>query len=203
MRKSHFPIIFVLSLAVGFPVYAGNELPPAESEMAKSRLSTVVVGQLNKTGSGANGYHMASVVATSMEAAALPEGVDVGLKFTSEAQPGGGKGDYTVANSLAQNFKMIGGWFYISPDSSVQQIGLQFQESSREYFCATSPGEFTGWKWLEWDRADLKPMLKQKGDSPENDQVLELPIIRVSVIWMVKNDSPTVVGVAGLTATME
>jgi hypothetical protein len=196
--------VFLLALLAVSPVYAGKELPPADSEMARSGLTSVPVADLDKAALiTASGYRMASVVAAPLEAKDLPEGTDAGVKFSGVALPGGGKGDFTVAKKLEENFKMIGAWFYISPETSIQRIGIQIQESGGEYFLLTFPGDFTGWKWLEGSRTDFVPMLKQTNENPNFNGVLDGSIGRVSIIWMVKDENPSEVGVAGLTATLE
>ncbi|MEI6033253.1 MAG: carbohydrate binding domain-containing protein [Verrucomicrobiae bacterium] len=188
---------------MSLPSYAGKELPPADSEMAKSGLAPMPVVSKFKEGTSQSGYRMASVVAAPFEAKDLPEGVDEGVKLSGVAQSGGGKGDFTVVGKLDQNFKMIGAWFFISPDTSIQRIGFQLQEVGGEYFLLTFPADFTGWKWLEGSRAEFVPMLKQKSESPELDGVLDKEIGRISIVWMAKNDSPTEIGAAGITSTLE
>jgi len=195
--------VFLLGLLAVSPVHAGKELPPADSEMAKSGLAPITVSALDKPASMvASGYRMASVVASPMEAEKLPEGTDAGFKLSGVALPGGGKGDFTVATkTLDQNFKMIGAWFYITPETSIQRIGFQIQESGGEYFLLAFPGDFTGWKWLEGSRTDFVPMTKQT--NPDFNGILDGTLGRVSIFWMVKNETPAEVGVAGLTATLE
>ena len=195
--------VFLIALLAVSPVYAGKELPPADSSMAKSGLAPIPVEGLKKSAlNKSSGYRMASVVATPMEAKDLPEGTDEGVKLSGVALPGGGKGDFTVSTKvLEQNFKMIGAWFYISPETSIQQIGFQIQESGGEYFLLAFPGDFTGWKWLEGSRTDFVPMTKQT--NPDFNGILDGTLGRVSIFWMVKDETPAEVGVAGLTATLE
>ncbi len=96
---------------------------------------------------------------------------------------------------------MLGGWFYISPDSTIQRIGIQIQESGGEYFLLTFPGDFTGWKWLEGSREDIVPMIPV--EKTGFDGVFDQPVTRVSFVWFVKDSNPAEVGVAGLIQTVE
>lgn len=181
-------------------MHAEDHLPPADSEMAK--LSNSPVGALdNASAIKTSGYHLESVGVAAFDTAKLPAGAQAGLKFTSVAQPGGGKGDCTVAKTVDPNFKMLGGWFFISPDTRVQRIGIQIQETGGEYFLLTFPGDFTGWKWLEGKREDIVPLIPP-GKSGF-DGVLDQPVTRVSIVWFAKDQSPAEVGVAGLVQAVE
>ena len=183
------------ALFVCSPVRGEGQLPPADSEMAK--LSSSPFGTLdNASGIKSSGYHLESVGVADFDPAKLPAGAQAGLKFTSVAQPGGGKGDCTVAKTVDPDFKMLGGWFYISPETRVQRIGIQIQETGGEYFLLTFPGDFTGWKWLEGKREDIAPMIP--AEKSGFDSVLDQPVTRVSIVWFAKDQSPAEVGVAGL-----
>ena len=179
---------------------ASDQTPPADSEMAK--LSSLPFGTLdNASGIKSSGYHVESVAVAAFDPAKLPPGAPAGLRFTSVAQPGGGKGDCTVAKTVDSNFKMLGGWFYISPETQVQRIGIQIQETGGEYFLLTFPGDFTGWKWLEGKREDLVPMIP--ANKSGFDGVLDQPVTRVSIVWFAKDQSPAEVGVAGLMQAVQ
>jgi len=192
--------MLMAALLVCSPMRAEDRLPPADSEMAK--LPGLPFGTLdNAAGIKSSGYHVESVAVAEFDPAKLPPGVQAGLKFTSVAQPGGGKGDCTVAKTLDPGFKMLGGWFYISPETQVQRIGLQIQETGGEYFLLTFLGDFTGWKWLEGKREDIAPMIPAAKSG--FDGVLDQPVTRVSVVWFAKDQSPAEVGVAGLMQAVQ
>jgi len=194
------PVIFALLLA-GLPVHAGDQIPPADSEMAKSNLSVSPFANLdNPLAVKAGGGHLESKESSAFEAGELPPGAQSGIKFTYVAEPLGCKGDCTVAKTMDPDFKMLGGWFYISPDTRVQQIGIQLQEAGGEYFLLPFPGDFTGWKWLEGKREQLVQMDQKTG---QYDGVLSEPITRVSIFWFQKGGAPGVVGVAGLTQAVQ
>ncbi len=189
------PFRLLSLILVSLPLCAAGQTPPADSEMAK--LSATSFGELASAAAiKTSGYRMESVSASAFDAASLPKGVESGILFKSVAESGGGKGDCTIAKTLPPDFKMLGGWFYISPDSTVQRIGIQIQEAGGEYFLLTFPGDFTGWKWLEGKRENIVQMLpKEKSGF---DGVFDHPATRVSIVWFVKDQSPKEVGVAGL-----
>lgn len=192
--------IFTAALLATFSLQAADPSLPAESEMSK-RSASPIGDAGDAAGIRPSGYRLESVTADAFENAGLPKGVERGHKFNSVAMEGGGKGDCTVAKTLLPDFKMLGGWFYISPDSTIQRIGIQIQESGGEYFLLTFPGDFTGWKWLEGSRADIVPMLPSEKSG--FDGVFDQPVTRVSVVWFVKDTNPSSVGVAGLMQTEE
>ncbi|MEI8310052.1 MAG: carbohydrate binding domain-containing protein [Verrucomicrobiota bacterium] len=191
----------LLALLLGVPFFHMRaQTPPSDSQMAKT--STSPFGTLeNALKMKPSGYRMESVSVSDFEAAELPKGVLCGIKFKSMAMSGGGKGDCTITGKLPQDFKMLGGWFYISPDTTIQRIGFQIQESGGEYFLMTFPADFTGWKWLEGTREDIVPMVPNEKSG--FDGVLDQPATRVSIVWFAKDQSPSEVGVAGLTVAGE
>ena len=196
--KFFYPLVafgFLFSL-----IPAKSQTPPPDSEMAK--LSTSSFGTLeNAPKIKPSGYRIESASVSDFDAADLPKGVLCGLKFKSVALPGGGKGDCTISGELAPDFKMLGGWFYISPDTTIQRIGFQIQETGGEYFLMTFPADFTGWKWLEGKHEDIVPMGPQKKTG--FDEVLNQPVARFSIVWFAKDESPSEVGVAGLAVAGE
>ena len=194
------PTLIFMALFASLSLHAGAQSPPSDSQMAK--LSAQPFGTLEKSvGVKSSGYRMESVTVSEFEAAGLPAGVDYGIKFRSVALSGGGKGDCTVATKLAPDFKMLGGWFYISPDTTIQRIGFQIQETGGEYFLMTFPADFTGWKWLEGTREEIVPMLPVEKSG--FDSVLDQPATRISIVWFAKDQNPSEVGVAGLSVAGE
>jgi hypothetical protein len=190
----HQLIFFSTVLATLLTAFA--QTPPSDAAMAK--LSCMPFGTLEKRADlKSSGYRMDSVTVSEADAAELPPGVDRGIKLKSVALPGGGKGDCTVGKTLSPEFKMLGAWFYISPDTTVDRIGFQIQEAGGEYFLLTFPGDFTGWKWLEGPREDIRPMIPV--DKSGHDGIFDQPPNRVSVVWFVKNENPSEIGVAALT----
>jgi len=194
---------FLLALMlVVFSARAEDQLPPDGSEMAKAKLSTAPLGNLKSGDSMKSpGYRMESVEISDWEAADLPKGTSFGLRFKSMSLPGGGKGDYTISKKLPPDFKMLGGWFYVSPDTTLKQIGFQIQEAGGEYFLMTFPADFTGWKWLEGTREEIKPMIPTEKSG--HDGIFDQPTTRVSVVWFSKDANLAEVGVAGLTVAGE
>ena len=189
--------LFPLTLSlIGLFLWTEIQAAPADSEMAK--LSLAPIGDMsNPTSVKTSSYRMKSVDVRAFDTADLPKGVDAGILFRSEAEQGGSKGDCTVAKTLAPDFKMLGGWFYISPDSQIQRIGIQIQEQGGEYFLLTFPGDFTGWKWLEGKREDIVQMIPTEKSG--FDGVFDQPASRVSIVWFAKDEKQNEVGVAGLT----
>ena len=193
-------LICMAALFACSPLNAGDQIPPADSEMAKLPGSPFGVLD-NAAGIKTSGYHMESVGVAAFDPAKLPAGVGAGLKFTSVAQQAGGKGDCTVAKTVDSSFKMLGGWFYISPETQVQRLGIQIQETGGEYFLLTFPGDFTGWKWLEGKREDLAPMIP--AEKSGFDGVLDQSVTRVSIVWFTKDQNPAEIGVAGLMQAVQ
>ena len=192
-HKFFYPLLALVFLFS--PSQGKSQTPPADSEMAK--LSATPFGTLeNASKIKPSGYRMESVDVSDFEAAELPKGVLCGLKFKSVAQSGGGKGDCTISGKLPPDFKMLGGWFYISPDTTIQRIGFQIQETGGEYFLMTFPADFTGWKWLEGKHEDVVPMGPK--EKTGFDEVLDQPVARFSIVWFAKDQNPSEVGVAGL-----
>ena len=198
MKKAFFPLV---ALAFLFsPIYAISQNPPADSQMAK--LSPQPFGKLeNASKMKSSGYRMESVTVSDFDVADLPPGVLCGLKFKSVAQSGGGKGDCTITGKLSPDFKMLGGWFYISPDTTIRRIGFQIQETGGEYFLLTFPADFTGWKWLEGTREDVVPMGPK--EKTGFDGVLDQPVTRISIVWFSDDQNTSEVGVAGLAVVEE
>jgi len=198
---SFFPLLLV---TLGMPLWANAEenVPPADSEIARSQMMALQISPLDNPGEvGTGGYRMSSVAADYFDNEELPDGVQNGIKFKGEAESGGGKGDCTVAKTMEENFQMVGGWFYISPDSVVDSIGIQVMEQGGEYFLLTFPGDFTGWQWLEGTRDDFVPLLSP--ERSEFDGILEGPFKRISFVWFVKSDQPAELGLAGFVNTVE
>lgn len=193
MKNRLFPLTISL---IGVFLWTEIQAAPTDSEMAK--LSLTPIGDLSDPASvRTSSYRMKSVEVSAFDASTLPKGVDAGILFRSEAEQGGSKGDCTVAKTLASDFKMLGGWFYISPDSQIQRIGIQIQEQGGEYFLMTFPGDFKGWKWLEGKREDIVQMIPTEKSG--FDGVFDQPASRVSIVWFAKDQEQNEVGVAGLT----
>ena len=198
MNKSSF--LLLTAALFSLLLHASGQTPPPDSEMAK--LSATPFGTLeNALKMKSSGYRMESVNVNDFEAAELPKGILSGLKFKSVAQSGGGKGDCTISAKLPPDFKMLGGWFYISPDTTIQRIGFQIQETGGEYFLLTFPADFTGWKWLEGKHEDIVPMGPK--EKTGFDEVLDQPVARFSIVWFAKDQNPAEVGVAGLAVVGE
>ncbi len=197
-----FPFCFphvALFLCALVPLQGWGNPAPAGSEISDSKKPQTVIAPLdNPEVIRGGGYKMESVQVGAIDRKDLPEGTKSGIKFTSIAQPQGGKGDCTVAKTLEENFSMVGGWFYISPNSVIDSIGFQLMESGGEYFSLHFPADFSGWKWLEGRRSDFKAFNRK--DRPDFDQILDGLVDRVSVVWFVKDSQETEVGVAGLVS---
>ena len=198
MNKFFFSLIVLAFLFS--PSHANSQTPPPDSQMAKLSVTPFETLE-NASKMKPSGYRMESLDVSDFEEAELPKGTACGLKFKSVAQSGGGKGDCTIPGKLSPDFKMLGGWFYISPNTTIRRIGFQIQETGGEYFLLTFPADFTGWKWLEGTHADIVPMIPK--EKTGFDGILDQPVTRISIVWFATDQNPSEVGVAGLTVAGE
>ena len=122
------------------------------------------------------------------------DGVDAGRR-------GGGTGRlerrlHVCATNVPGETQTIGLWIHLSDDANVARIGMQLYDAQGEALMVLVPADWTGWKWIELDLADVEQAYPQA----DKNAVADYPLKSVHVVWFTKNAGATSLTVDAVVA---
>ena len=123
------------------------------------------------------------------------------LVLRGDAQIAGAKGDFSLAEGVPGAAKTVGMWVFISADSNVQKVGLQWQDGEGESLTSLVNADWTGWKWVEIDfaKSAIAPAYEQK----DKNGKMDFPVKGIHAVWFATKPGASFLGVDGLAATTE
>ncbi|TWT84416.1 hypothetical protein CA13_58940 [Planctomycetes bacterium CA13] len=118
------------------------------------------------------------------------------LTLGGDAEQPGAKGDFTVSGSVAGETQTIGLWVHLTKEANVAQVGVQLADEEGESLVFLVPADWTGWKWVEVDLADVVQAYPQT----DKNRVVDYPIQNVHVAWFAKAAGPAFLTVDSIVA---
>ena len=111
------------------------------------------------------------------------------LRFQGEAEIAGGKGDFSVAERPAGELFAAGLWVHLGADANVKKLGFQVYDGEGEVLMYSVPGDWTGWRWLEFnfEQAEFSQAYKQE----DKNQKLDQPVRGLHLFWFTVEPGPS------------
>ncbi|WOO39727.1 hypothetical protein [Rubellicoccus peritrichatus] len=118
------------------------------------------------------------------------------VRFDGDSGFAGSKGDVSLKKNLSGELVEVSLQVELEPDSNVKRTGIQVLDAEGEYLMSPVPGNWEGWKQLDFDLANdaFEPAYAQ----PDKNGKVDLPIKSVNFIWFTGGGGPTSVTIDGL-----
>ena len=114
----------------------------------------------------------------------------------AHAEQAGSKGDSTVCGELAGETRTIGLWIHLAEGCNVGRVGVQIYDARGEALMILVPAEWTGWRWVEVDVADVV----QAHPQPDMNRIVDYPLKSVHLVWFTENAGRTFLTVDSIVA---
>jgi hypothetical protein len=111
------------------------------------------------------------------------------------------RGDYTVAQWIGGQVKILGLWVNLPEAANVSKVGLQITDKEGENFIYTVDANWTGWKWTEADLGGGS-FVSAPNQQGKNGQI-DAPVTSVHVVWLPRKAGASTIVVDGLLAVSD
>ena len=114
----------------------------------------------------------------------------------ADAEQAGSKGDFRVRDEVPGQVQTFGMWVRLTEQSNVARVGLQLYDAQGEALMVLVPADWSGWKWIDLDVADVEQSYPQT----DKNRMADYPLKSVHVVWFAKTAGPTSLAVDCLVA---